>query len=52
MAWYKTQQWESTSTPLAAFDPEPSPDYGQRVEMGRDILLNELPAREEGKGHV
>jgi ribonuclease HI len=51
-AWYKTQQWESPSTPLAAFDPEPIPDYGQRVEVGRDLLLDELPARTEGKGYV
>ena len=37
---------------MAAFDPEPIPDYGQRVEIGRDLLLDELPAREEGKGYV
>ena len=52
MAWYKTQQWEALSTPMAAFDPEPIPDYGQRVEIGRDLLLDDLPAREEGKGYV
>ena len=37
---------------MAAFDPEPIPDYGQRVEIGRDLLLDDLPAREEGKGYV
>ena len=52
MAWYKTQQWEAPSTPMAAFDPEPIPDYGQRVEIGRDLLLDDLSAREEGKGYV
>ena len=36
---------------MAAFDPEPIPDYGQRVEIGRDLLLDDLPAREEGKGY-
>ena len=51
-AWHKTQQWEAPSTPMAAFDPEPIPDYGQRVEIGRDLLLDDLPAREEGKGYV
>ena len=52
MAWYKAQQWEAPSMPMAAFDPEPIPDYGQRVEIGRDLLLDDLPAREEGKGYV
>ena len=52
MAWYKTQQWEAPSTPMAAFDPEQMPDYGQRVNIGRDLLLDDLPAREEGKGYV
>ena len=52
MAWYKAQQWEAPSTPMAAFDPETIPDYGQRVEIGRDLLLDDLPAREEGKGYV
>ena len=52
MAWYKTKQWEAPSTPMAAFDPKPIPDYGQRVEIGRDLLLDDLPAREEGKGYV
>ena len=52
MAWYKTQQWEAPSTPMAAFDPKLIPDYGQRVEIGRDLRLDELPAREKGKGCV
>jgi hypothetical protein len=52
MAWYKAQQWEAPSPPMAAFDPKLIPDYGQRVEIGRDLLLDELPAREKGKGCV
>ena len=48
MAWYKAQQWEKPSTLMAAFDPEPIPDYGQRVEIRRNVLVDDLPAREEG----
>ena len=40
MAWYKTQQWDAQSKLMAAFDPEPIPDYGQRVEIGRDLSIN------------
>jgi hypothetical protein len=34
------------------FDPAPIPDYGFKMEMGRDLLLDDVPKGEGGKGYV
>ena len=48
---------EPQSSSLAVFDPAPIPDYDFKVEIGRDLLLDDVPKPaacrgEGGKGYV
>ena len=44
----RPQQWESQSSLLAVFDTAPIPDYDFKTEIGRDLLLDDVPKREGG----
>ena len=50
--WGRRQKWESQSPSLATLDPAAIPHYDLKTEVGRALLLDDIPMGEGGKGCV
>jgi hypothetical protein len=48
----RKQKLEPQLSSLAVFNPATIPDYDFKVEIGRDLLLDDVPKGEGGKGYV